>query len=515
MAVLVVVLVAGIASVVPQWTHRWSCRDGLWPDREIWEAGGKCVGLSGGPYAFDEAAFEPAMKVAEQQNGSAERDCGSDSRPAVTVGVLLTMTDPMAGTRAVQELEGILTGQARANGEPDCLQPIKVLVGNLGDYGGDGDPVAVATALAEHPSGVVAVVGIGLSDVKTARVANALAERKIPMVSDLITAEGFDQGTSGKPKPDFSACSEEGREYRDGIGKSYYYRVAFPGSVQMSALHKVLPARLDFILVPLKTDDPYTCTALPLMRKQFGGAPKEIKFDTEEPQGVELTKRAICAEAGDITVGYLARGRDLAGFLRTLDEAFSRGLCQPSSVTVVSTSDGQRVRAKESDVNAERLRQEALTSNSFTSGRIKLVTALVGGADQTGGSTSGRDDFAKFAKAFAAAHGLEERAVPEHVDAGWAVNGHDAMKVVAEAVHALPKEGGRRAGVNGIIGSFISAELSVLGAGGPIMFDNDGNRTGDAPPVVRVCPEVRGPDKELGRVKSVVLTPGKPLPDCP
>ncbi|MBY8854556.1 cytochrome P450, partial [Saccharothrix sp. MB29] len=69
-------------------------------------------------------------------------------------------------------------------------------------------------------------------------------------------------------------------------------------------------------------------------------------------------------------------------FLHSLDQEFTEGHCSASSITVVSTSDGQRVRAAELDPRLEDLRVRALSSPSFTSGKLRLVSTLVGGADK-------------------------------------------------------------------------------------------------------------------------------------
>ncbi|WP_433657442.1 hypothetical protein ACQPW1_38065 [Nocardia sp. CA-128927] len=48
-----------------------------------------------------------------------------------------------------------------------------------------------------------------------------------------------------------------------------------------------------------------------------------------------------------MTIAYIARGRDLGRLLYALDEVYSNGQCAASSVTVVSTSDGNRLRTVE------------------------------------------------------------------------------------------------------------------------------------------------------------------------
>lgn len=499
----VAVLVAGLVTGGPWLWKRLSCKDGWLPSADIWSAGGECVGLSAGPYAFDLDAFANVLKVIEKQNASAADVCDPKGTP-VTVGVLMTMTDQYAGARAVHELEGMAAGQARAN-STGCLHPMRLLVGQLGAYGPEQEAAEVARRLAGHPE-VVAVAGLGLSHQRSAEIADLLAAEKIPMVADLITAEGFDQSGSTAQETDYSGCAPDST-YQNGVGRDHYYRVAFRGSEQISALGAALPVRLDFIMVPTGGTDPYTCTALPLMHKQFGGNITEVMFDPDEASTVSQTAQRVCNVPQDVTVGYIARGRDLARFLHSLDEEFTKGHCSAKSITVLSTSDGQRVRAAELDPTLEDMRVKALSSPAFTSGKLRLVSTLVGGADKQGPGNTG---FADFERIFTKI-GFDLA----HTDAGWAVNGYDAMSVVEEAINKLPvTKQVQRSQVNTQISFFSSPETAVQGAGGPIVFDNDGNRVGHAPPVVRVCPLPPSQDGAPGRVRSMALEPGRSSPSC-
>jgi ABC-type branched-subunit amino acid transport system substrate-binding protein len=498
------VLVVATAVVAPQAStivDHFQCRDG-WPDGDVWQSGDECVGLTEGPYAFELAEFEPVMRAIDAQNRQAGGQCQGSP---VTVGVLLTMTDRFAGARAVHELEGMAAGQAQANGT-GCLHPMRLVVGQLGAYGGSRDPVEVARRLADRTD-VVAVAGIGLSHPLSAEIADLLARARIPMVSDLITAEGFDQSGSSADRSDFRSCDADAT-YRDGIGKDHFYRVAFRGAVQVARLREATAGRPGFIMVPIGGSDPYTCTVLPIMQREFGGDVTEVKFDQDEPSTVPQTAKRVCGAAGDVTVAYIARGRDLARLLFSLDEAFANGQCAATSVTVLSTSDGNRLRAPELDPVLEDLRVKALTSPSFTSGRVRLVATLVGGADQ---ATPDNPGFAEFEQAFTGA-GFDL----SHADAGWAVNAYDAVTTISAALRTLPANRDvQRSHVNTQISGFTSPEQAVRGAGGRITFDNSGNRTGDGPPVVRICPMTRGADAQPGRVRSVAVRAGEPPAQCP
>lgn len=499
--VLTVLVVAGAAWVEREPIDRLaSCNDG-WPSTDAWASGNRCIGLSYGPYAFDVPAFDHVMKVIAEQNKSAATQC---SGTPVTVGVLLTMTDDLAGSRAVHELEGMAVGQRRAN-DTGCVHPMKLVIGQLGNYSGDGDPVAVARELTERKE-VIAVAGIGLSKQATADVANVLAAAKIPMVSDVVTAEGFDQDGSRSDKPDFSGCDDD-ITYDRGVGKDYHYRVGYRVAVQVSAIGRVVPTRPDFIMVPVGGSDPYTCTTLPFLHRQYGNDLLEVKFDATEPTTVSQTAKRICTMAKDVTIAYLARGRDLSRLLYSLDESFENGQCAATSITVVSTSDGNRLRTKESDDALEDLRAKAVSSKSFADGRVRLLFTLVAGAD---GPQQGNPNWTPFEEAFAEA-GFDTT----HIGDGWAVNAHDAITTISTALRILPaNQAVQRSQVNTTISGFTSVEQAVPGAGGPIVFDNSGNRTDDGPDVVRLCPVVLTPGKPP-HVPTVAAGPGTPIPACP
>lgn len=500
-AALVVVAAAGFWGG-PWLFKRIGCNDGF-PAGDIWSADGECIGLSEGPYSFGLDEFAPVMQAIDRQNRSATDKCDPTGTP-VTVGVLMTMTDPFVGGRALRELEGMAAAQLQANGT-GCLHPMRLVVGQIGRYDDSPDAVEVARKLAERPD-VVAVAGLGLSQQSSADAADVLAAAKIPMVSDLITAVGFDQSGSRDDHPSFGGC-DPNITYPRGIGRDYFYRVAFRSSVQIDQLAATAPARPDFIMVPTGGSDPYTCTALPIMQDRFGGNVTEVKFDADEPSTVPQTAKRVCSVAKDVTVAYIARGRDMARFIHSLDEEFANGHCAASSITVVSTSDGGRLRAAESDPLLEDLRTQALRSESFAGGKIRLLTTLVGGD----GGERGSPGFQAFQQAFAEA-GFDV----SHLDDGWAINAHDALTTISHALRALPANRPvQRSQVNTAISGFSSPDNSVPGAGGPIVFDNSGNRSGEVPTVVRLCPLPPAATDQPPRTASVVVEPRSPLPQCP
>ncbi|MEJ3655570.1 ABC transporter substrate-binding protein [Actinomycetes bacterium KLBMP 9759] len=503
---LAVAVVAGTFVVGPRIAPSILCNDGGLPSGDLWKSGDDCVGITEGPYFFGLERFAPVMRTIDEQNRSAAEKCDPQATPA-TVGILLTLTDDFAGSRGLHELEGMAAAQRTANGA-GCVHPIKLVIGHVGTYADGGSAaVEVARRLVTRAD-VVAVAGIGLSHQASADVADELAAAKLPMVSDLITAEGFDQSGSAADQPSFGGCDPD-ITYPRGIGKDFFYRVAFRSAAQLARLDAALQNGPDFLLVPTGGSDPYTCTTLPLIQRQFGGDISEVKFDTEDATTVAQTARRVCEAPKDVTVAYIARGRDLGQFIFSLDEAISNGRCSATSITVMSTSDGNRIRTGEADPRLEEIRVRALRSPAFQTGKVMLLATLVGGADKQEPYNPG---FAAFEASFAAA-GFDAA----HIDDGWALNAYDALTAISTALRMLPA--GReiqRGQVNTELSGLTSVERSAPGAGGPITFDNSGNRTGDGPPVVRLCPARSRAAGASAATTSVIVPPGaQALPPCP
>ena len=506
---LVVLLVAGLLAAAgwkgPWLLDRAGCRPGLLPAGDVWSAGGECVGLTGGSYTFGRPEFSTVLAKIEQQNAAVTGDpCGTGTRP-VTVGVLATLSSPRVGSRAVHQLEGFAAAQAQAN-RPGCIYPIRLRVGQLGTD--EQAAAAVAERLASDRD-VVAAVGMGLSDQQSANAVAVLARHGVPMVSDVITAEGFDQNGSADDRASFAAC-DPGATYQDSVGQGFFYRVAFRVGVQIERLYQYSQrariSRLNYVLTPTTTGDPYTCTALPLLHRRFGQGVQEIRFDPADPTTVTQSAKRICDGGQQVTVFYTARARDLPRFLASVQQEFDNGQCTSTGITVLSTSDAERLRAAELEPSLERLRTDALRAPALRSGRLRLVYTPLADADVLAAAGSG--GFAAMRESFTAA-GFG----PTHLDDGWAINAYDALTTVAAAVSKISVgQPVSRGSVNTTIGGFSGLGHSVAGAGGSITFDNNGNRTGAPPIVVQLCPSA-GPTGPGGliltRTREVYPTAGR------
>ncbi|MGH3854534.1 MAG: ABC transporter substrate-binding protein [Pseudonocardiaceae bacterium] len=451
---LTVVLVAGVVIWGPWLFDRITCRPGLVPSPNVWSQDSECVGVSDGPYAFGLSAFEGVFQQIARQNEEAEKHpCGPGVAP-VTVGVLVTLTSPTTGGRARHELEGFAASQANANNSHSCVRSILLRVAQIGKD--EQAAVSVAQLLADSPD-IVAVVGMGISDQRSAQAAQTLANHQIPMVADLITAEGFDQNGSSEDHPDLSTCADHG-VYDSGIGRGFFYRVTYRVATQATALGQYLKKAADFIITPTTANDPFTCTALPLLHREFGENAHEVRFDPTDPTTVALSVQQLCRTEQDATAVYAARAQDLSRFLIELDDQYQNGFCKSKSITVASLSDASRILAPEPDANLESLRTQALASTTFTDGKIKLV--------YTGIATREMLALANYP----GFRGLQGQFTDRtDLDDGWAINAYDALITVAAAVNIVPVSGGiTPSGVNTAIGSFSSDNPVLAAAQGPM-----------------------------------------------
>ena len=497
--VLVAVLVvSGVTTAAPWLTKRLGCRDGL-PSGDVYSSeysskeqdGDKeCVGITDGSYAFGlPAEFERVLSRIRKQNEDAATACGAERREPVTIGVLTTLTHPNSGARPEHELEGFAAGQARAN-QPGCVRPLQLLVAHTGKA--EQAAVELARRFRADPS-VTAVVGLGLSGINAANAANVLGTpidendvRPVPMVSDVITAEGFDSdGTTDAHGCDYEAT------FGKGIGGNYFFRVSFRNGVQVDELAKYLGAGNPpmFIVTPDDQRDPYTCTTLQRIRalyRQQQPQVQEVLFSVDNEATVPQAARRVCNSEEAVTVFYTARSRDLGRFLAGLAERYDRGVCEARSITVVSTSDAARMRVPEMDKGLETPRERALTSPAFADGRLRLVYTPLADPDVLRrGEAGGGPEFVELVRLFDA---MDFDVA--HLDDGWAINAYDAVFTVSKAVNDLDaNQAVTRDLVRGAIAGFSAAdEKSALsGANGRIGFENNGNRAG-VPVIVRLCP---------------------------
>lgn len=212
---------------------------------------GQCIGVS------YEHGFIPKGQdvLARVRNAiKAENDWVDEQggRP-VTVAFLgpLTDIDPngVTGGRIIHEIEGAYIAQHRLNHGPlgSGQRRIKLTLANEGH--GERHWKKVVDQLVgmtdDRDAPLVAVIGLVLSQKETAQAALELSDKHVPVIGDIITADGLDATGAVLPKA--------------GIGSqrpiSYLARVAIPNDQQIHAIADYIRAhRKDLHTAVMLTD---------------------------------------------------------------------------------------------------------------------------------------------------------------------------------------------------------------------------------------------------------------------
>lgn len=517
LAVVVLLVLAGVFAGPPAFARLRCGQFSL--TANIWYDGGECVGISNGSYTFG----HPAMSMIAAAN--TDTNCPADSRSqVVTIGALVTLGALNAGARADHELEGFAAAVWQANRESGdlsskCQYKIRLFVAQMGA----NEQAAVDDARALAASGVVAVVGMGLSSQQSADAATVLNGDKIPMVADVITGEGFDQDGSRADGADFGGCQSDsslpgaGAYWRQDW--QFFFRVSYRALTQVNnalGYVRTLPRSDSYYVVqPTETNDPYTCSTLPLLITGLASDgitndPVKIDFDTAKSQATQdSAASAICLTKGTVTVFYTARDVYLGSFLADIIEDRGNGECIPSQITVVSQSDAAQLRVP--SLFNEASRQELLTSSLLNGPNAWLRIYYTPLADPSLIGTGGKPiprGYTDLTTAFAALGTTQQDLVD-----GWAIMAYDAVATVATALANSPTG----MPTPEITGSYIQSQIQDLmssvsahpapGADGPIRFDRYGNRIGLGPGVVRLCPLTPGTSAPP---RTVQPSPGEP-----
>jgi hypothetical protein len=514
---LTLAVVLGTVGVVVATNPRWHTCDGLtWQQPETWRNGdGDCIGVTDGATelnpAFDNALsgrFKTLFDAIYAENdriarGVTEcRDGGADD--AVEVAALAPWRNDLTGGRAFHELEGMYVAQWQANNLRDpggCHPYIKLLVADPGSgvtKQGLPNPAeemrsaqaVVKNLLAHHPR-LVAVIGLALSRTPMIAAAHDLAAAHVPVVADLVTADGFDRSNfSNIPTP----CAEKVDRSRS-LGD--FYRLTFANGKYLDRMSGYLresgqlkPGQAIQVTQYGYDQDPFACTNVQHV--------KQLVTPPRDPIAFELSSRGsdaigplttkvtpICGNGSAIrTVFYTARALDLANFIIALGNA-----C-PSGITVAGPTDSTRLLTPEIDGAADQQRLAAL--KVLAEGKVKLFYP----ASTTPARVAASPGYAQLQHAF---HGAFNGNPLFPLDAAeladtWIVNAHDAFYVTAAAIHAL--DGNEQPHTPGHVAENLSAFQITGAAQGTISFDDNGTRvakTGE-PVVIRLCVTAAGPE---------------------
>ncbi|MGC5010332.1 hypothetical protein ACLQ2R_06165 [Streptosporangium sp. DT93] len=397
----------------------------------------ECVGVtdgSAGPAVFGRE-LQPALTAIAAENREVEK---GGPGTYVTVAFMAPMgsgAKDLTGGRTAHEVEGAFVAQRRANASTKYPK-IRLVLANMGS-----DETHWRTAvdhlkpMVEAPDSLVAVTGMGLSQYESVEAARLLATvPAIPMVSDIITARGFNS-TGTIDKDDRASW----RGPIDGL-----VRVAPDVDDQIRVIGKRLKQRRELkeaVLVwsdktPQDTPDLYTVSLGKafqnpqlLLKPYLDRGRLKFPFNPEgkgdEAHSLETITNGLCGRHPDM-IFYAARQTYLSTFLEKLHGR----PCPLGPITVVTGSDAA---AQPKDTPA------------LHDAKIPISLMYVPLADPVYLNSENNPHhvhYREFAAEFSRNH--HGQVFPlRHLDDGWGIMAHDAMLTAITAVNNAVAGGSR------------------------------------------------------------------------
>lgn len=468
-AVLVVGTVLALAVGAGVWLVQQQDRErfkdqhcGTFNPSLVTEADGECTGVTDG--SDGAAVFGSDLKPVMTAIGAENRNVVKDG-DYVTVAFLTLLMSKDANNltvgQYVAELEGAYTAVEEAN-KKNARPKIRLLVASMGSSQKHWERAVDQLVARRAKDRLVAVAGMGLSQQETVDAARKLSQADLPMVGDLITADGFD-----------ATGAVDGKGRIDGLA-----RVALSNKDQLNAISKQLPsgqrtaALVSTSVTPNGTRDLYTESlnrgfrTIKGLKKHLDDA-SDFKFDPRGGTGAILPtiSQNLCSSGKTIdTVYYAARVKYLPDFL----DALAKRSCHAQPITVITGSDAAAL-----DPKTEALHDPAAPVTV-------LYASFPNAAQFRSADNPSRGLYNAFAKAFTSHH-HGQQFPPEHLTSSyWGIVAHDAVLTVATALH--------RAAAHGAPGSLpnryaVRNELyalrndAIAGASGHFGIDKNGNRT--------------------------------------
>ncbi|MFL4945970.1 hypothetical protein ACJ6WE_01040 [Streptomyces sp. MMS24-I31] len=426
-------------------------------------ADGQCTGITDG--SDGSSVFGSDLKPVLTAIGAENRNVirGDDY---VTLAFLTPLASRDANSltvgQYVAELEGAYTAVEEEN-DSNSRPKVRFVVANMGSSEKQWTQAVDRLTALKAEDHLVAVAGMGLSQQESVDAARALSKADLPMVGDLITADGFD-----------ATGAVDGRGPISGLA-----RVALTNTDQLTAISKELgsaqrtAALVRTSVTPNGTKDLYTESlnrgfhTVEGLKKHLDDT-SDFAFDPRGGPGAILPtiSQNICNTGRTIdTVYYAARVKYLPDFLNALA---SRS-CHSQPITVITGSDAAALDP----------RTPALHTSDAP---ITLLYASFPTAAQL--HSSDNPDHAlydAFTKDFASPH-HGRQFPPEHLTSSyWAIVAHDAVLTFATALHNAAANGDgppslpNRYAVRNEL--YALRNGAVPGASGHFGIDNNGNRT--------------------------------------
>lgn len=428
----------------------------------VTEADGECTGVTDG--SDGAAVFGSDLKPVMTAIGAENRNVIKDG-DYVTFAFLTPLTSKDANNltvgQYVAELEGAYTAVEEAN-KKNSRPKIRLLVASMGSSQKHWERAVDQLVARRAKDRLVAVVGLGLSQQETVDATRKLSQADLPMVGDLITADGFD-----------ATGAVDGKGRIDGLA-----RVALSNKDQLTAISDQLPsgrrtaALVSTSVTPNGTRDLYTESlnrgfrTIRGLKKHLDGA-SDFKFDPRGGPGAILPtiSQNFCSSGKTIdTVYYAARVKYLPDFL----DALAKRSCHAQPITVITGSDAAALDPK---TEALQVPDAPITV---------LYASFPNTAQFRSADNPGRGLYNAFAKAFTSHHHGQQFPAEHLTSSYWGIVAHDAVLTAATALHRAAAHGDPSSLPNRYA---VRNELyalrndAIAGASGHFGIDKNGNRT--------------------------------------
>ncbi|MFE0190990.1 ABC transporter substrate-binding protein [Streptomyces sp. NPDC058989] len=430
-------------------------------------AGGECVGVTDGAYTF-----ENMHGLSDKIRAENERVARS-GQPSVAIAYLEAMAGGFAdrGPEATrQAVSGAYLAQRTLNTERATLPKIRLLLANTGRGDRSWRQVVDQLIAMKGKEHLVAVVGFGQSNDRTAGAVKRLRAAGLPMVGATVAADGLGSPTAG------------------------FYRVSFPNRDQTAAAAGYLkdqqrrhPGYRVQVIRDGNEEDAYNTS----LYEDFRAAARRAKLDVDDGvipfrsgegeeatagNALSLVADKVCDDPEPPDVVYFAgRGRELRRFIEAAGEGGRRcptTVLSGSSALGVYFGTGGEGHRDELALLARRWRYSGLTVyyTAFTHPEISK--------EVYGGARNGA--FAEFERTF----GKEVGGPATGLASGQAMLGHDATYTVGKAAQKAVAVYGTRRVTDRMVLAMLeqtNGRSKVRGISGYIAFDPDTGEPVDRP----------------------------------
>ncbi|MFE2553628.1 hypothetical protein ACFXGI_34610 [Streptomyces sp. NPDC059355] len=436
--------------------------------------GGECSGITDGSdgHGVFGRELEPVLAAIDAENRAVVKEGGY-----VTVALMAPLTKgskSLTGDRALHQVEGAFIAQYEAN-KDKAYPRIRLVLANIGSNESEWPGVVEGLkAMTGGDDQLVAVTGMGLSQQQSIDAARSLSKAHIPMVGDVITADGFDK----------SGAIDHGAPIPGLVRVAPNVSTQFKALAQEVAKHPEMKAGA-LVSAPETPDgkpDFYTQSMEAAIRNpdmglqpylDTGGLAFNFTVEQEaEDSSLTTIANNMCGNPKIDVVFYAGR----ATYLGTFIEKLRNRPCRTTPITVVTGSDAATLNPKIEGLNDAGAPISVLYVPLADPGQL----ADSANPDQT--------LYLDFATEFTTAHHGQEFD-KGHLASGWAVMSHDALLAARLAIRNATGKSQTPPSIRAVGDQlYLFGGLNVVtGAGGVFGIDpQTGNRkAGHDPQVVR------------------------------